>query len=148
MSNDRVVDESKLAEARKQAISEIDERSPRAVVSTSWTAVLRDALIIVALTFALGFAVGMAGATNEVFLVGANAILLTACFMVAGTFAKTSRFSHLSKVAVLVWLLGIINVLASQVNIAEWLLSLLLILLSMSLGSALSYFFSKPSKQD
>jgi hypothetical protein len=112
-------------------------------------ALVRDTVIVLALTFVGGLIVGItlgdaARSQGALLAVGLSNILLSIVgFCISGALVKVDRFKHLFKVAIAVWLVSFINTLFSVVTITQWLGSSIVILISMGLGGGLSYLFAR-----
>lgn len=117
-----------------------------------WKKVLRDALITWLLTMAGGFVIGFGYALsgspdilNEQMLIGLSNIACTlGGFTVSACLAGPGRFRHLTPVALLLWLSGLLNVALFGFPLAQWAGSIVLIFALMGLGGALSYLFVPP----
>lgn len=111
--------------------------------------ILRDIVIIVALTFIGGFIVGVAGAPTSsrgmLALAASNLLLGTVGFVISGCLAVGSRWRHLGYVGLGVWLAGLMNVLFFGVGIVQWFFSIIAVALMMGVGGAISYVFKKDS---
>ena len=111
-----------------------------------WKGVARDVGIVFVLTFlgglVVGFTTSLTGAEVNILAVAlSNIVFGTVGFTISGCIVKTNRFKHLYQVALGVWLLSLINVAFGMVDIQQWLLSILSVLLMMGMGGGLSYLF-------
>lgn len=111
-----------------------------------WKALFRDVIIIFLLTFLGGFVIGMAAAgTGGGIPRGAaavsNIVFCIVGFTIAGCMAKTHRFRHLLHVAVGVWLLSFVNVLAFPTRLVHWLAGAIVIVITMLIGGGISVIF-------
>ncbi len=111
-----------------------------------WKGVARDVAIVFVLTFLGGLVVGftssLTGAEINILAVAlSNIVFGTVGFAISGCIVKLNRFKHLYQVALGVWLLSLINVALGVVNVQQWLVSILSVLLMMGLGGGLSYLF-------
>ena len=111
-----------------------------------WKGVARDVGIVFVLTFlgglVVGFTTSLTGAEVNILAVAlSNIVFGTVGFTISGCIVKTSRFRHLFQVALGVWLLSLINVALGLVDIQQWLVSILSVLLMMGMGGGLSYLF-------
>ena len=111
--------------------------------------IIRDVVIIVALTAIGGFVIGLAGSLNSqrgmLAIIASNLLLGTIGFIISGCLASGNRWRHLVYVAVGVWLAGLMN-LFFGINIIQWLFSVIFIALMMGLGGALSYIFRRDDR--
>lgn len=112
----------------------------------NWPAIARDTLIVFALTFAGTFLAGMVGPQDpesKLYTLAAVNLVFTAVgFAISGAMAKFDRFSHLWKVALALWLVGLVNVLLVGAAMSQWVMSLAFILVAMGIGGAASYLFT------
>ena len=123
--------------------SELKEKS-----KTNWFAVTRDAIIAFALTFLGGFVIGLSRPDPSFYMLAiaaSNLIFLSIGFVISGCLAKNERFKHLIKVALVVWALGLINILFG-VQFKQWIFSIIFILVSMAIGGGISFLFVKSNK--
>jgi hypothetical protein len=108
-------------------------------------AILRDVLIIVALTFIGGFVVGVAAPPRSsrgmLAIAASNLLLGTVGFAISGRLAVGSRWRHLAYVGLCVWLAGLLNVVFFGFSVDQWLVSIIAVALMMGLGGAISYVF-------
>jgi hypothetical protein len=113
-------------------------------------AVIRDVLIIFALTYLSGFVIGLSGAAKGANYLAAiaigNIIFSIVGFTISGALARTNRFKHLVQVALGVWLLGLINIFLVGTTIKAWALSVIFIVIAMGIGGLLSYLFARSPK--
>jgi hypothetical protein len=114
------------------------------------TAVIRDVLIIFALTFLSGFVIGLSGARHGqqylLAIAAGNLLFMVIGFTISGALAKTARFKHLIQVALGVWLLGLLNLVIGSATIAQWAIGIVFILVAMGIGGGLSFLFVKGPK--
>ena len=118
-----------------------------------WKGVARDVGIVFVLTFLGGLVVGfttslMGAEVNILAIALSNIIFGTVGFTISGCIVKTNRFKHLYQVALGVWLLSLINVAFGMVDIQQWLVSILSVLLMMGMGGGLSYLFVRTPKAE
>jgi hypothetical protein len=109
--------------------------------------IIRDVVIIVALTAIGGFVIGLTGALTSqrgmLAIMASNLLLGTVGFVISGCLARGNRWRHLAYVAVGVWLFGLINVLFFGFGIVQWFFSSIAVGLMMGLGGAVSYAFRR-----
>ena len=109
--------------------------------------ILRDIVIIVALTFIGGFVIGLAAAPTSsrgmLAIAASNLLLGTVGFVISGCLAVGSRWRHLAYVGLGVWLAGLMNVLLFGFSIAQWFFGIIGVALMMGLGGAISYVFKR-----
>ena len=109
--------------------------------------IIRDVVIIVALTAFGGFVIGLTGALASqggmLAIVASNLLLGTVGFVISGCLARDNRWRHLAYVAVGVWLFGLVNVLFFGFGIIQWCLSSIAVGSMMGVGGALSYVFRR-----
>jgi hypothetical protein len=105
--------------------------------------IVRDVLIVMALSFIGGWAVDMTGHGNFLAIAAAGDLLGTVGFIIAGCLAVGNRWRHLFYVAIGFWLGSIVNVLFGPFGIFQWLLSILTIALMMGVGGSLSFLFKR-----
>ena len=115
-------------------------------------AIFRDAITIFVLTFVFGFAIGAVLGAQEIsgdmgmaVVAISNIAILIVGFCISGAIAKHNRFRHLFKVAIVIWLLGSINIALIDMKFVEWAVSLILVLMTMGVGGLISYLFSANS---
>lgn len=114
--------------------------------------VMRDTIVILCLIFISTFVfvaiLGAAGAQKlPVNAIAASNILLGAIgFTISGLSTKANRFTHMLKVALLVWLIGSMNVIFLQTTVSQWFSSIPFILIMMGAGIGVSYMISKYAK--
>jgi hypothetical protein len=112
----------------------------------NWTAIVRDTLIVFALTFVGTFVAGLVGPQDpesKLYTLATVNLAFTAMgFAISGVLARFDRFSHLLKVAVALWLVGLVNVLLVGASLGQWALSLVFILVAMGIGGAASYLIT------
>ena len=107
--------------------------------------IVRDVVIIVALTFIGGFVIPLVAAPSSLrgTLAASNLLLGTVGFVISGSMAMGSRWRHLGYVGLGVWLAGLTNVLFFGVSIVYWPLSIIFVALAMALGGLISYVFKR-----
>ena len=111
--------------------------------------VIRDVLIILVLTFVVGFGGGFVEGFFRLKLpllvFGLlNIGVVTIGFVISGLLAPaTGRWTHLWLVAMGVWLFGLINVAISFITVMQWEASLAAILIAMGIGGGVSSLFKK-----
>jgi hypothetical protein len=107
--------------------------------------ILRDIVIIVALTFIGGFVIGLAAdptSTRGMLAIAASNLLLgTVGFVISGCLAVGSRRRHLAFVGLGVWIAGLMNVLLFGFGFIQWFLGFFAVALMMGVGGAISYLF-------
>ena len=111
--------------------------------------ILRDILIVFALTFVGGFVVGFIFATQGAYgtssyavaLGLSNLLLSTVGFVISGCLAPPERWRHLLLVAVGVWLLSLINVAFMGVPLIQWAILAIPIAVTMGVGGGVSHLF-------
>lgn len=112
--------------------------------------VIRDVLIITALTFIGGFIAGLAAPPNSHTLlfgiVASNLLLGTLGFIISGCLTPHNRWRHLVCVAIGAWLVGIINVLYFGFSVGFWIGGIIVIAAMMGIGGALSFAFRREDK--
>ncbi|MGH7260808.1 MAG: hypothetical protein ACREI9_09025 [Nitrospiraceae bacterium] len=111
-----------------------------------WKGLARDVGIVFVLTFIGGLVVGftssLTGAEVNILAIAlSNIVFGTVGFTISGCIVKINRFKHLYRVALGVWLLSLMNVAFGMVDIQQWLVSILSVLLMMGMGGGLSYLF-------
>jgi hypothetical protein len=103
-------------------------------------------VVIFLITFLGGFVIGLAGpmepSRKAIALAVSNIIFGSIGFAISGSLVKVNRFHHLGVVAIGVWLVSLINVIAFGLSFANWALSIVIILIMMGLGGAISFLFS------
>ena len=109
--------------------------------------ILRDIVIIVALTFIGGFVIGLAVAPTSsrgmLAIAASNLLLGTVGFVISGCLAVRNRWRHLPYVGLGVWLAGLMNVLFFGFGIVQWFFSIIAVALMMGIGGAISYVFKR-----
>ena len=111
-----------------------------------YKAVIRDVVIIWVLTALAGFTIGVTGVEGDSYIVGlafANIIFGVVGFCISGCLAKSNRWKHLCIVALGVWLVSLINVLAASITLLSWFLGVILIYIMMGIGGSISYIFAR-----
>jgi len=112
--------------------------------------ILRDIVIIVALTFIGGFVIGLAAAPTSsrgmLAIAASNLLLGTVGFVISGCLAVGSRWHHLAYVGLGVWVAGLLNVLLFGFGIVQWFFSVIAVVLMMGLGGAISYAFKRDTQ--
>jgi hypothetical protein len=119
---------------------------------------LIDCLIILGLTFAAGFFVGLFAAiingeattpAQMLIMIGLiNIVFITIGFAIIGARTSTQRLKHLSIVGFIVWLISAFNMLMAEGTLQRWLLSLPLIMILMLVGFGISCLIKPPQKED
>ena len=110
-------------------------------------AVVRDVLIVWLLTSIGGFVVGLAVGTTQsprfMLAVAASNILLgTVAFIIVGCLAGEGRWKHLAVVALLVWLIGVVN-LAFGVTLVQWFFGFIPLAVVMGLGGGIAHLIRR-----
>jgi hypothetical protein len=118
-----------------------------------WGNILRDAVIIYALTFLGGFVIGIGARLSGqrlplAAIVVSNLVFGTVGFTVSGCLVRKNRFKHLRAVAVVTWLTGLINVWALGTSLVQWVASALFVATIMALGGGLSFLLVGGSPSD
>jgi hypothetical protein len=115
----------------------------------NWKGVLRDSLIVLGLTLAGGFVIGLSAPSDPLSralaIAASNIIFMTIGFTISGAIVKVGRFKHLFKVAIVSWLICIFNVLLGF-SFFQWLFGLVYALIAMCIGGGLSFLFAKSPK--
>lgn len=114
-----------------------------------WKALIRDVIIIFALTSLGGFILGFAAGTNKVPVdaVGLANILFSAVgFTISACAAKQNRFRHLVHVGIAVWLLSALNMLHTRMNVVHWFFTIIAVTIALLAGWGLSYLFVRNLK--
>ncbi len=116
--------------------------------------ILRDALIILILTFVGGFIIGlcrpMFKMSDQEFmsLIGLSNLLFSVIgFTIAGSLSPNQRWKHLLLVTLCVWPMGLIN-LFFGIPVIQWVISILPLLITMAIGGAISYLFAKGNQSE
>lgn len=113
-------------------------------------AVLRDVGILVTVNALVGFLVGLISSDGDsaLSILGVvNIIMFPIAFTVMGVKAGNVRWKHLLAVAIGVWLTSIVNfVFLPGYSVSLWLFGLVLMLVFVGIGGALSYLFSRERK--
>ena len=126
---------------------ELTGSSVVATASIDRGAVIRDVGIICFLSGAVGLilAVATQEESEDVFTAMAlgNIIFVTIGFVISGARVHGHKWKHLFAVTIVLWLVGIINVVLIGAGLDIWLFSLLLLLLMMVTGGVLSSFFRR-----
>ena len=120
----------------------------------SWKVVIRDTFIVWCFTalggLTIGFAFGLVGAVSSpklpVALAFSNILFGIVGFTIVGVLTKTKRFRHLLVVTATAWLTSLLNVGLFGATLTQWALSLVLLVLIMLLGGALSFLLVRPTK--
>jgi hypothetical protein len=114
--------------------------------------IIRDVLIVFALTAVGGFVIGLvegirhSGASVDEMVLeiaASNLLLGTIGFTISGCLARGSRWQHLGLVALGVWLLSLINVGMGFTSIVQWFFAAIFVAIMMGAGGALSYLFKR-----
>ena len=116
--------------------------------SSGYLTVLRDVVIIQALTAVGGLIVAVAGTKSEdkdliLAIAFSNLILGTIGFVISGCLTSGKRWKHLAIVAAGVWLTSIVNVLLGFATVPQWIVSIVFSALIMGLGGGISYIFRR-----
>jgi len=114
-----------------------------------WGRVVRDAIGIALLVGVGGLLVSSVfghgrGALPMPMVAVSNVLLTLLGFVVAGALTRELRGRHLLAVAVLVWLIGIVNVPLLGITIAQWVASALAIFVAYLLGGAIASALFRP----
>jgi len=117
-----------------------------------WKALIRDVIIIFVLTGIGGFLIGLAAAGGNlpIAVIGVSNIIFSIVgFTISGCMAKVQRFRHLLHVALAVWLLSAFNMLLiPAIGLAQWLAGIVVLMISMAIGGALSFIFVKTPEEN
>jgi hypothetical protein len=108
--------------------------------------IIRDVLIILALTFIGLFVVALAGYRSDLAVGTSNLLFGTVGFAISGCLAVGSRWRHLFYVAIGVWLVSLTRELFVGFDIVLWLCTVIFVALMMGLGGAVSFIFRKDDK--
>jgi len=77
----------------------------------NWKAVIRDSLMIYALTFFAGFIIALTGVEKtQAYLALTAATATIVGFSISGAIAKHHRFKHLAWVALVLWVVSLLNI--------------------------------------
>lgn len=68
-------------------------------------------------------------------------------FTISGCLVKVSRWTHLTVVALVFWLVSAVNVVLGLIPITSWLTGSILVLIMMGMGGGLSYLFVKSPQE-
>jgi hypothetical protein len=114
-----------------------------------WGRVVRDAVGIALLVGVGGLLVSALvghgqGALPMPMVAASNVALTVVGFVVAGALTRELRGRHLLAVAVLVWLIGIVNVPLLGITLAQWAASALAVLVAYLLGGAIASALFRP----
>jgi hypothetical protein len=123
------------------------------IKSINWMAVARDVSIVFGLVLISSFAASLFVQAMEAevtpLVIGLSNIFWgTVGFAISGCLAKVQRFKHLCVVALGLWLVSFVNVVAGMTPLPIWAAGFLLILLMMGLGGSLSYLFVPAPKTE
>jgi hypothetical protein len=114
--------------------------------AVQWKALLSQVAIIWIVTFVLSFL--FAWVSKSLIVAGiTNIICLITAFTLIYYITKENRIQHCINVAFVVWLLSIINTVLFGVPFINWLLSVFLVFVCMSIGMLISYLIGL-SKND
>jgi hypothetical protein len=108
-------------------------------MNLNWKRIGRDSLIVFVLTFVGGFLVGLltgyTGGDPSLYLwiSLSNFVLGTAGFAYSWYHARS--WKHVFAVAVVVWVISLINVTLAQVTISQWFAGIVPVLIFMALGA-------------
>jgi hypothetical protein len=126
---------------------DVEKSSKKITFESQLLLVFLDGFVIYAITFALGFVIGLLGSVfgfaPETIIITAvvfNLLVIVLCFAVLGVLRKPLRWSHLVAVTFFLWALGIIEQIfgISGISLEDWLLSLPLHYVLMAIGGSLS----------
>ncbi|MCX6544005.1 MAG: hypothetical protein NTV05_06270 [Acidobacteria bacterium] len=109
-----------------------------------WLAVVRDVVIIYALTFLGGFVVGVAGGQGPRGAVAiglSNVLFGIVGFTISGCLARVKRWRHLTAVATVVWLASGANIFFGAGTVLTWILGIMPTGVVMAIGGGLSHLF-------
>jgi hypothetical protein len=129
------------------ASTDIDKLTQNNSFQSQLLLVVRDALVMFGITFALGFVIGffaaILGVTPEAavsIVVLFNLVVVVLCFAVLGVLYKSSKWSHLVAVTFCFWFLGIFNLIfgVTGISLDAWFLSLPVLCVLMAIGGCLS----------
>lgn len=114
----------------------------------NWRLIGIHALIIFALTVAGGFIVGFIGgfigSTMPIYLLAlSNLIAASGGFAYSAYKVREKRWAHLGTVALVLWLMSLINLILGFATLVEWMLSLIAIILFMVIGGGVGSLIAK-----
>jgi len=118
--------------------------------------ILRDIAILIVLTFAGGFVIGLAfsvsgGPKNvsamQLAIAVSNLLLSTIGFTISGSLARGPRWRHLAIVALGVWVFSLVNVFVTGMTFTRWILAGTFIAVTMGVGGGLSYIFKRSDRR-
>jgi uncharacterized protein YacL len=118
-------------------------------ITASRAAVIRDVGVLLLLTALGGVIIATAKPgtnfeENIAAMALSNMIFGTIGFTISGSRITGNRWRHLFIVAVVLWLVSLLNVLLLGVDIITWFYAIPSILVMMGIGGALSYRFNRP----
>ena len=123
---------------------------------TQWTgtkAIIRDVIIVWILTsiggFLVGFQAEVGGGQGAIItaLALSNMLLGTIAFCISGCMIQNARWKHLAIVATFCWLTSLVNVIVEFMTIADWISSIVWILIWAGLGGGLSFIVKPKMKK-
>ncbi|MFM8540264.1 MAG: hypothetical protein ACKOBZ_02120 [Nitrospira sp.] len=122
-------------------------------MSINWKAIVRDVSIVFGLVLVSSLTTSvivqsMGGEVTPLVIGLSNIFWGTVGFVISGCLIVIQRFKHLFLVAIGLWLVSFVNVLAEMTQPTVWAAGLLLILLMMGLGGSLSYLFMPSPKPE
>lgn len=114
----------------------------------NWRLIAIHALIVFALTVLGGFIVGFVGsfmgaATPIYALAISNLIAASAGFAYSAYKVHEKRWAHLGAVALILWLMSLINPIFGFSTFGEWILSLIAIVIFMAVGGGVGTLIAK-----
>ena len=120
---------------------------------------VRDAIIIIGLSFIGGFIggiiLGMNGVIDPKAAMGTIAILniitISIGFWIVGCLYKKSakeRFNYLGYVGIAVWLFGLINIILKISTVTQWFASIIFVIICLGIGGGLSLLTCKAKPKE
>ncbi len=124
--------------------------APHALDPAAWRSLMRDALLLYLLTFWSGVVLGLSGfaptqANVPLFLLVSN-ILLVIGFGIAGVVTPYQRWHYLPAVAMLLWLMCLVNVPMGFDSVGSWFLSSISYLINVAIGGGISHLITRLTK--
>lgn len=114
----------------------------------NWRLIGIHALIIFALTvvggFLVGFIGGFFGSALPIYALAiSNLIAASAGFAYSAYTVREKRWAHLGTVALVLWLMSLINPILGLATLGEWMLSFIAIVFFMAIGGGVGAFIAK-----
>jgi hypothetical protein len=112
----------------------------------NFIAIARDVTVLFVLVFASSFLavqlIGAMGAEATLDMIGLSSLFWGVVgFTISGCLARGNRWRHLAVVALVFWLVCLVNVVLGLTPVTTWAVGSVLILTMMGLGGGLSYLF-------